>query len=614
MRVSSGSTILRGDLRLEQRGNALTGSLALESSDGPPVAIQAGRVGTGGDVEFSVDGPESMRFTGRRNGAGLAGQVGVDRGRAWQWTAERLPEGAEFYAALPRFRVVQLTLGRNVTEIRLPGAWVAAAEQGDGAAARAAALATAAGLTPIPADSIRDLGYLPALGLARRAELVPALVRALEAIRADLPPGERPQFDALFRPRGEWLVDLHAAALDAARHRFRSATWEDAEPALAGSGLLPSNLPAGASIIPIALYRLAVLRERDSLAFEAARDRLQRGGDASARVTDALLDGYRDAAPWQGQAVAFLLSANWVQDARGRTSLAGLMRAAWDDPDLPIPAIRPRFFGIPEAIPRVGIPGEAVRRMVVPENWAAEQWAAFRGAGAVLDVVRRLRLDIGVNTTLDADGPWLVTSVAREAAATPAGFLESLDEIVEDPGSPPLFAVATALHEWQHLLMERYRLLQEDEGTLQPAGTGLRYVAADLFLAEGYAEWATARMLAPVLARVPMLGVGDAQKLAVLEAEDAANPHVLGLQMLRALDAALGSPDAARNLVFAHADSPAAVAAAVPAWRHAETPDRVLAARGQRKLTPETIFTIEDGVGDVIGARIRVAPDPSATR
>ena len=614
MRVMSGATILRGDLRLEHHGDALTGSLALESSDGPPVTIRAGRIGASGELEFTVDAPELMRFTGRQSGAALVGQVAVSRARAWQWSAERLPDDAEFYAALPRFRVAQLTLGRNLTELTLPGVWVEAADREPSVADRADALAAAAGLTPIPADSVRDYGFLPSLGLARRDEMVPAMVRALVAIHADLPPSEQPRFDALFRPRGEWLVDLHAAALDVARRRFRNLSWEDARPALAAAGLIPATLPAGTSVLPLALYRLAALRERDSAAYQAARERLPLGGNASAQMTESLLDGYRDAAPWQGQAVAFLLSANWVQADGRRTSPAGLVRAAWRQPDLPIPAVRPRFFGIPEAVPRVGIPRDVVGRIVIPENWTAEQWARRRGPGAVLDVLRRLQLDIGSNTMLEADGPWVLTSVAREAAASPAGFLESADEIIEDPGNVPLFAVATALHEWQHLLMERHRLSLREDGTIRDVGTGLQFVTSDLFLAEGLAQWMTERLLAPVLARAPIVGVGDAQKLAVLAADNPVEPHALGLQMMRVLTAATGSPDAARALVLAHADAPARVAAGVSAWRGSEVPDRVVPTHGQRRLVPETIFTVEDGVGDVIGARIRVATDPTTAR
>ncbi len=98
-------------------------------------------------------------------------------------------------------------------------------------------------------------------------------------------------------------------------------------------------------------------------------------------------------------------------------------------------------------------------------------------------------------------------------------------------------------------------------------------------------------------------------KLAVLESGNPSDPHVLGLQMMRALAAALGSPADVRALVLAHGDDPFAVAAAVSAWRTAALPDRVLPAQGQRRLIPETTFTIEDGVGDVLRTRILVVAD-----
>ncbi|HMU60841.1 MAG TPA: hypothetical protein PKA66_03590 [Gemmatimonadales bacterium] len=614
MRLSSGNTILRGDLRLEQRGSTLSGSLALESSDDPPVAIREGTIQADGTLAFVVDAPGATRFTGRRDGAGLIGEAMLDPGRVLRWTAQRLSAGAEFYAALPRFRAAQLTIGRNATEVRLPGAWLAALPPAPAEADRAGPLAVAAGLTPIPPDSLGEYGFLPSLGLVRRAEFVVAMTGALTAVRAGLPAGDQDQFDAIFRPRGDWLVDLHAAALGSARRRFQRLSWEDARPALAAAGLLPAALPPGAAELPVALYRLAVLRETDSTAFEAARERLLRTGGVSGSMAGALLDGYREAAAWQSEAVTFLLGARWVRGAEGRTSLAGLMRAAWAVPDLPVPTIRARYFGIPEAMPRIGIPAEVVGRIVVPQNWTGGEWVDRRGAAAVLDVLRGLRLEIGTNTTLDADGPWIVTSVRREAAGTPSGFLESTDEILEDPGNPPLFAVATALHEWQHLLMERHRLLLAAGGTLQDDGAGLQYVASDLFLAEGLSEWESERILAPLVAELPMLGVGEAQKLAVLESFNPADPHVVGLRMMRALVAALGTPAAARALVLAHGDNPFAVAAAVPAWQGVDVADREFPARGQRRLIPETMFTIEDGVGDVVGTRIRVLADGAPGR
>jgi len=162
--------------------------------------------------------------------------------------------------------------------------------------------------------------------------------------------------------------------------------------------------------------------------------------------------------------------------------------------------------------------------------------------------------------------------------------------------------------------MERHRLsLREDGAIRDDDGTGLQIVASNSFLAEGLVEWMTERLLGPILERAPMVGVGDAQKLAVLAAENLNDPHALGLRMMRAL-AATGAPDAARGMVLAHADAPARVAATVPAWRGSSAPDRVVPTRGQRRLVPETIFTVEDGVGDVIGAHIRVLADTTANR
>ena len=608
MRLVTGSEILRGDLRLAQSGNLLTGSLVLESSDGPPVPISGGRITPDGQFSFSVDGGEPMRFTGRGSGAELSGQAALERGRVWQWSARRLPDGAEFYAALPRFRAAQLIIGRNLTELRLPGAWVAAADTEPAIAVLATTLARAAGLAPIPAESIRAYGFLPTSGLARRGEMVDAMVRALTIIRADLSPASQSAFDALFRPYGAWRVDLHAAALDIARRRSRTLSWEDARPALAAAGLLPSDLPPGTDVLPLALYRLATLRERDSSAYEVARERLALGGQSSAQMTGILLDGYREAATWQGEALAFLLSSDWVRDAGRRTSPAALVRATWGRPDLAVPAIRPRFFGYPEAVPRVGTPASVVEKIVVPENWAGEQWALNHGRAEVLAILRSLDLGVGLNTTLVTDGPSILSSVAREAAATPAGFLELADEIIEDPGTPPLYAVATAVHEWQHLLMEGYRLSLPEGGAIHADGAVLLVPFSDLFLAEGFAEWMTSRVLAPVLARTPLTGLGDAQKLAVLEAENPNDPHVLGLRMLRALTAATGSPDSAGALVLAHGDAPADVADAVASWRGSTLPERAMPVRGQRRLVPETQFTIEDRVGDVTSVRILVAP------
>jgi len=607
MRLATGSGVMRADLRLDRRGDSLTGALVVESSDGPPVAIRDGRVDAGGGFAFFVDVPEAMRFTGRLVGAGLAGQVALERGRTWGWTAQRLPPGAEFYAALPRFRAAQLVIGRNLDELTLPGAWVAAAGTESGIPQRAAALAEAAGLLPIPDDSIRAYGFLPSMGLSGRALLIPAMTRALTGIRARLVREEQSGFDALFRPRGAWVLDLYDAALAVARDHYRTLGWEDARPALAAAGLLPANQPPGTALVPLAVYRLAVLREQDSAGYEAARERLSRGGRSAAEATEALVYGVRAAAAWQVQAVTFLLTAGWVEAGNRRVSPAAIVREAWGRDTLAVPAIEPYFFGYPDAVPSVGVPAATARRLVVPENWAGEQWLEARGTSDMLRVLHQLDLGFPARLTLETDAPSILTSFSREAAASVAGFLEPRDAIVLDPGAPPLFALATAIHEWEHLLMERDRLMRAEGGALQPDGAGLRLVGSDLYLAEGLAGWMAEQVLAPIVSQFPLVGVGDAWNLAVLEANNGADPHVLGLMMMRALEGALGGADVARAAVLADGDSPAAVADRVPAWRGSPLPDRRVPVQRRRRLVPETVFTVEDAVGDVQSMVVRAA-------
>ena len=93
MRLTSGATMLRGDLRLVVRGGALTGTLALESSDGPPVALGAGR-GANGAVEFAIDSPEPVSFRGRLTGgtmARLSPWGPAESARVARWNSRWIP-------------------------------------------------------------------------------------------------------------------------------------------------------------------------------------------------------------------------------------------------------------------------------------------------------------------------------------------------------------------------------------------------------------------------------------------------------------------------------------------------------------------------------------------
>lgn len=609
LRLATGTTTVRGELDLRQRGTALSGSLVLETSEDPPVPLQDAAVTSHGELRFVVDNGEPLRFAGALRGDTLAGDVTAAPGLVWRWTATRLAPDAEFYAAIPRFRATQLALGAESDVSRIPAPWVDAARTEPPFRLHAESLAQAAGVPAIPPGSARAATVLSGLGLLDREATVPALQRALAAIRERLAPAERARFDALFRPRGAWLVDLHDAALDAAR-QARPVTWADALPALDAAGLLPSDQPPGTALVPLALYRATWLRQRDSAAYGAARQALARTAGASARSAEALLDGYLRAGEWQAQAVRFLLAAAWVPSGGTVTSPHALLRRQWALDSINLPDVHPRYFGYPQAVPRVAMPDTVVSRLVRPENWSGRQWVEHRGSAALLDVLRRLDPAVAPDAVLALDGEWTLVTPAREAASTPAGFLESRDAILLDPGIPPIYAVTTAVHEWEHLLMARARLLAPEGGMLRAQGQGLRVIPPDPFMAEGFAEWSTARLLAGAEEVVPAVGVGEARKLALLEADDPDDAHVLGYRLLQALAAAMGSVERARSAVLAAADAPTAVAAAVPAWAAAGSAPVEFPARAARRLIPEAEFTIEDGVGDVTAIVIR-APGPA---
>jgi hypothetical protein len=610
VRIQRGGDLIRGELRLVQTGARLAGTLALENSDSAPAPIRDGAVQADGGFAFRTANGEDLRFTGAPGSDGLGGLV-TSGSRRWSWSARPLAEGAEFYAALPRFRASQLLIGRNAAEYRLPGAWARAGDETSPAfAGDAAARARAAGLTPMPAESIGTAGLLPLLGLYRRAELVDAAIRGLETVRAGLPAGGlQAEFDLLFRPRGRWLVDLHDAALERARLRLKNLELEDARPALESAGQRGSTGVPASESLRHALYRLATLRQRDSAAFSAAWERLGGSGPAAFQAAAALLDGYEEAAEWHARALDFLLTRPWVQDRAGRTSISVLIARAWGQPEDRQLRIRTWYFGRPDGAPRVAVPADRVRLLVAAENWTAGQWASRHGPAGVLAVLRTLDPGLGPSATLETpDGPARLTSVAREARTGATGFLELVDEILIDPGFVPLLALGTVVHEWQHLLMERARYAFPEGAPIQPTANAVLVRPSDLFLAEGLAEWMTARILAPLTAEVPVLAAGESAKLAYLAASSPQDPHAYGLRMLDALEAALGDAVRVRELVVRHSTDPGAVAAEVSRWRETNVPDRVLPARGQRRVVPETVFTVEDGVADVVETRIRVIP------
>ena len=609
---------LRGELKLAGEGGRLRGTIWLQNSD-VPVELSSVRA-DGSAVAFTADADGRLRFTGALNGGALRGVAATDSGTARPWSAAPLSPIAEYYPVLPRFTLRQVIAGRSGMELRLPGPWVAAAraEVPAGEPAAYAALARAAGVAALEGEALTTTSPLRAMGLARRDEVTGAARRTLVSMRAQMPPGAvLAEFDRIFRPRGSWVVDVHDAALAAARAGTPTIALAQAVPALASIGWLPREAEAGAESVALALYRLHALGARDTTGLESLREQMRAASPAGARAVDLLLRGYDAGAAWHAGALRFLLVAPWIRAEGTPASIAGRMRADWRGSgargadSLEVPAIVSRTFGYPQAVPRYGVPPQLFARIVTADNWSAREWLGRHGPPALLEALRRTPADYGEAASVEGDGEtFRLTTVRRQSEEATNGFLEPHDAILIDPAYMPLLALGAVVHEWQHLAFERLRRLD-----LRPGGGDVvTFPATDPFVAEGLAEWRAERLLAPLTERFPLLGLGEAEKRARLARTRADEQHVLGYAMVRALAGIV--PDDARRLVLLldAAEDPRAVTQAPEvrrAWARFGGPELVVSAPSRRVLIPETTFTIEDGFPDIIGTRIVV---PAAER
>ena len=596
---------LRGELKLQARGRSLGGTLWLENQEGPvPIAGETG----GGQLRFTSALPAGTEFRGTVEGDVLRGIAAGDSGGSRPWTATRMQAETEYYPVLPKFTLRQVIAGRRSSELRVPGAWVAAARARDwGTDSVYRHLARASGLTPLEGRALEQAASSRAMGTAFREETRAAVARTLAAMHAQIPtPALRARFDRLFRPRGEWLVDLHDAALVLARAGYPGLDLASASEGLAAIGWQPADIPP-IEAIPIALYRLHALRASDTAAYALLMDAMRKSAPASAEAVGSLLGAYEAAEAWHGAALRFLLVERWIAGRPGPQSIADLMQRSWADrlDSVIVPEIGQRLFRYPQAVPRYGVPGALFPRLVHEDNLSAGQWMQRHTGAGLLATLRHLEPSFGANAVLEAPAETLrITSVREQSAHSANGFLEPRDAILVDPGYVPLLALGAVVHEWQHLLEERHRRL----ALVGTTDDMLVLPAIDPFIAEGVAERSTELLLAPIVERFPLLGVAEVEKRTRLAAASRDEHHVLGYAMIRALEAAAGSPARLRQLVELAGNDPAAAARSPElraAWRgHAAAPDLRLDAPSRRVLVPETTFTVEDRYPDVLETRI----------
>ena len=594
---------LRGELRLTTERGRPGGTIWLQNSDAPVTLSNVEQ--RNGRISFSATADGRLRFTGELRGTQLRGIAVADSGPPRPWTAAPISPSVEYYPVLPRFSLRQVIAGRGGDEVRLPGAWVAAA-RAIAEDSSYAVLARAAGVTPLGGDALRTVAPLRALGLARRSEMVAASRRTLEAIRAQLPtPAMTVAFDRTFRARGAWITDLHDAAVVQVRAGTPSFDPALTIPALAGAGWLARS-DSGPEAVSIALYRLHMLESADSVAAQSVREAMLQSSPRSAAAVALMLRGYAAAERWHAEALRFLLFEPWIGGRTAARSVADLVREDWRGvtDSLPIPVITSRRFGYPQAVPRYGVPDVLFNRLVEPENWSARQWLGRHGAVGLLESLQLMTVDLGDQALLESGGEvFRLTTVRRQSLESTNGLLEPADAILVDPGYAPLLALGAVIHEWQHLAAERVRR------SAIRAGSTIHMPAPHPFVAEGIAEWQTERILATLALAFPLLALHEPEKRARLRAGSDAEQHALGHAMVRALAAAV--PERARltALLFEALADPAAVPRASElrrAWARFGGPELVVSAPSLRVLIPETSFTIEDGFPDVVATRIRI--------
>ncbi|HZA98027.1 MAG TPA: hypothetical protein VE399_04565 [Gemmatimonadales bacterium] len=264
---------------------------------------------------------------------------------------------------LPRFTLRQIVTGSNDTLRRIPGPWFRAAMEARPESLARARYHTVAGLSGVAAlegKALESERFQHTMGLYRREELTSAAARTLEAIRSSIPGDTtRARFDRIFRWRGNWVADLHDAALAWAQTRSPGMTWNKARPALTAIRWLDPKDTLTFEAVPRAVYGLMLLATKDSTALATIQSDITKADPVSAEAVRLLLAGYAQGRRWYADALGFFETQPWIPEGAQGQSLAGLVRREWrllrgdsSAAGLKVPAIRAHVFGYPQAVPQ----------------------------------------------------------------------------------------------------------------------------------------------------------------------------------------------------------------------------------------------------------------------
>lgn len=514
------------------------------------------------------------------------------------WQAWPLPDSLDKWPVRPRVVVHQLLLGREQTRIVIPGAWVAAMPSRASLEAEFVKRLAAAGLgspeSSSPVPEMMALGFDP----TTRA----ALYQLLEQV-ARSPAGGK-EFEAHFGIASRRRLDIHDRAMEAARQQLTTFRLDNVPAGLAALGVpLPLNIDS--MEIVAATWRLWNRMARDPVGLRVSLNALREENAPAARALEALLSGYDIASEWWSGALTWLLRAKWLETTTGWRSPMQLVAGFWGRDSLALPLLIPTRFGGHEASAQAAI-GPIAARLVTPGNAIAAEWLARHGTTGVFTAWRKVEAKTDSLELVLGNATRRLTSPMGWARAHQTVFLPERDQVMIDPGIVPLFAVATVVHEWQHLLAAAERSRQQ--ALRRPPANGVRMLDEVPWLAEGGAEWATDLILARGGKATGLLRLLEAGKRAVLERQGGDDPHATGYRLVMAV-AVRGVPTAVlrRRLVNTMHD-PAAFARASGLTGNRGARPLVLDAPDDAVVIPEISFTWDSDFADGVRRRLIVPP------
>jgi hypothetical protein len=432
-----------------------------------------------------------------------------------------------------------------------------------------------------------------------------AIRRTLEAIEPAA--ADDPRFRQLFRGTRGWRLDISDVALEFALRYKPSFRLEEA------MGPIWKIAPGSGPVIDSAAVREAGWRfwsrfRKDSTVGRAL-DSLEDENPVAVLDARALLRGYDEAAAWWTDAVEWLMRHRWVETPRGPRSPEQLVQQFWNDSAVRLPAIRISHFGAPEAYPAPSM-RPILARLVKPANAIAAEWLKDADPVEILAMWRAF--DWGEPfRVVGRDGHWrYLSSPATEARTHAGGLLEMTDDrILIDPGVPPILAVAMVTHEWQHLILAGKRIRGSAPG-LRESAEEVRFFEENAWLAEGAAEWATDRILAPAGHQAPLvLAISQSRRMAIRELTGD-DPHVLGYRLVRAAADRAGDPALVQSrLIRLLHDLPAFARASGLAGK-GPLPALVVVRPVNAAVIPEVTFVFDEGAALDVHRRLRVSLSP----